>query len=344
MKVYISFMLLCLSFTLNAEVAYNIYAVDLASAEYSEAYSLNNAGTVAGQYSVNGDSADFIWTLDTGVQTIQNHTVPGSHPHINNQGDVAGALLQNNSQGIYTYSADQKLTILGKPESWLPKNNWPKDKNLVVTHFNDLGAILCADNADPKQAKVFCLWCKGGFYLAKETDSILLYPQIITCGGINNLNQMISTVFIKLLNSFQMANKFILRDIDNNSYVEIGDGKTIYYSYGINDVQNVIARTDNEGFLWSAETGMSSLGDFLPIDLNNKGEIIGKKGDQLQLRQANGETIDLAQAIQYSTPFIEGFEKLLEVWDINDNGWIVGTALISGKRQAVLLVPQEIKG
>lgn len=143
----------------------------------------------------------------------------------------------------------------------------------------------------------------------------------------------------------------------------------------LNDTGKVLGRysagSRDHIFVWSATTGLvnltSSRSLFLdPEALNNEGQVIGSASTIYFTEQLENLGItwrwvlNLAQKFdseEYNYPFLwdggvlidlngtvpteSGWERIDEVTDINDHGWIVGNGVFDSSTRALLLVPKE---
>lgn len=141
---------------LQAETAYNIYPMSLSS-DYSEARSINGNGTVAGQTLINGVCADFTWSLAKGWQILATGTVKGCFPQINEDGQVAGLLGEQDavrSSKIYVYDPLKDMQITEIPETW-------PSSNIFIRHIADQGVVFISDHTDIEKISCYGFWTNG---------------------------------------------------------------------------------------------------------------------------------------------------------------------------------------
>jgi hypothetical protein len=248
--------------------------------------------------------------------------------------------------------------------SWQTEKYWDNHA-LAVLSVNDSGHFLVADFYDPTQAKKFAVWIPENSYWSKGHYEKIEEQTLHQAFFINNQNIILGKLWLK---SEKDSQRYIaLYDLSNHqiSSIFIDKGYTLT---GFNDKNQIIGwkSTQNagqlEGFLWDPVKGLQNLGHFLPNAINNKGQMVGNlKSEETALEYYFAKSTNAIAKIgalkphlwtpcvwldDHAIPLKEliNFEDMpwtaiLNLNGINDQGEIIGHALLDQKIQAILLRP-----
>ncbi len=333
-KTFLLSAFLCLlSMNVNAEILYTVQDLGTLATDKSEARSLNANGWVAGKYFNKDETADFLWTPETGLEIITNEADKESYPKLNNAGIVRGFMLK---PGGWLSSAQMRRYVYNLSHEFAYSDWSNRDKGWSVIAMNDLYTLMC-DHVDPFKSSICFFDGNGKFVTFGKFFHDGSDQRFAT--AMNNHSQIVVTTEIAgfLGTSFLSTYELNIYDVETSQWAAVAYG-ALYYAVGINDQQMIIARNKkgNEGFFGSKELGMSSLKDFVPTALNNLNQIVGKKKQEVFLRQPDSTMISLNQAVDLKQ---FGIEKITDAWSINDQGQILVTARIAGKSHTLLLQP-----
>ncbi len=341
--------LLTLFFLLNSHGVYAealYYATDVGTleTEHSEARSLNQSGAVAGKYTNEGHTVDFIWTPENGLEIITTEADLESYPRINNLNQVVGFIEKRTKSWTgtkveisnYRYNSQEGFAWRGEP--------FPRGKGYSYQGFNDEGTLLSINHIDLYQStRSWAFFGTNMIYFAPYTEEI----DYKYASALNNKSQVLVTSISPGMfgTNLLAVYELYIYNLSTTEWIPIADD-TVYYGIGLNDNTQVIARDKkgSEGFFWSQDKGMISLGNFIPLAFNNHGYILGKlywksnNKAMFRLRDPDGKIIDLSESIDFGALQVK---KIMNVWSINDKGQILITAMIEGKTHALLLTPKQ---
>lgn len=284
----------------------------------------------------------------------------GGTPHaINNLNQVVGSL---NNQAFFWDNG--VMTDLGL-------GDWS-----VANDINDSGSIIGHRNSPDDQAlrNVFIY----------EADGTVINTNIDgrrTSAKINNNGQAMIDYGYRNFDSYgffvENGNRSDI-NIDTHTNQYPGSGSTFVYANDLNNAGQVVGEIGStflnlglpkEGFVWQNGTN-TSLGNFLPDEINDSGQMIGRLGGKATFYEAGNyiglgdsfSAIALNNAGQILGVGPEGYQiwqngtvtKLGELldnsidgWtikslkDFNDNGWLTGQAVndLTGDRHMFVLSP-----
>lgn len=378
LSVSLSLCLLSSSFCFGLN--YKVQDLHLSASE-SYAVSLSNGGAVAGKIKQEKDYYDFTWTPERGVVILPNQTST-SLPVMNPQGEMASVYWTSHPSWLnwglvkhfYTLDLKSKVKNLSLPaawkreslESWQTPGIWDAN-TLAVYAMTDHHYVLVADHFDPTRAKKFAVWHPDPSFWEKPSGKFQeIDKRILSQAWLMN-NQGIILGKHWENNEQGLTRDVILYDLVNKTVTPIFKDAG-YTLTGFNDKGQICgwkikSKSQIEGFLWDAEKGLQSLGNFIPHALNNHGQMVGNlTTDELYvvpyystqhsnaiLHLQNQKTYSLAPCIWH-----EGEVHLLEScidlenlpWTtilslnaINDRGEILGQAILDNSIQTILLAP-----
>lgn len=333
---------LVVSFTsASAETLYTVRDIGTLFANKSLAKTLNNSSGIAGKYfDKDGNIFDYAWGPEKGLQVIASDAVKEVMPRINNNGQVAGILIQDkdswlsSTRQLYFFDPNEGLKILEGPFGW-------DRKTMTIVDINEKGQILLANKLNILKATKFALWenGNGNFFELNVLDNIAFalnnQGDILTMTQNDWVTKIFGGYYAQIFNLY------------TRNYVDITGCKECYVGIKLNDKRHLIA-TDlagKQGFLGTPEEGMVSLGNnFIPAGLNNQGEMVGKildsKGKNFAyLRRVDGKMIKLSEVADFNV--IQNFEGLLDAFSINDKGQVGVIAKVAGNKHVLLLDPLQ---
>lgn len=302
----------------------------LLCSERSEARSLNAHGQVAGKYFYKDRVCDFLWSPDDGLKILTDKGDKEIFPALNELGNVVGCSVKSTSW--FSSTKIQRYTYTPKVGM---KFSDPFARGDGFTFFYNKNFLIACNNTDLFKSTGSAIGSANTVSeLTSSTDLVKCFPT-----AINNKWKILITADNPGIFKTSILGTYYLSifDLISGEHTYLVEGKP-FYGCGINDENLVIARDKDgkEGYYGSVETGMISLGKFIPVALNNHGDIVGKRGDEIFLRRFDGETVDLNYATILKNT---GIQKIIDVHAINDQGQILVTAKISGKKHAFLVEP-----
>lgn len=295
---------------------------------------INNNGLIVG---TKANSA-FIWDITNGLQfigSLPGGTTYSSAQGLNNVGQVVG--VSNTATGNHAFIWEQStgMTDLGELPGGID--------NSTAYDINDTGTVVGTSiNAIGHRGFI---WTE----LSGMTDigDIPGGSNEIYGTSINNMNQVTGHI-----TSGTIINAYIWDP--SNGMQSIGDlptGGEVSYGFAINDNAQVVGRgnteTGDRAFVWTATAGMQSIGTLgfgsYAYAINNAGTIVGHTtvagAHNAFIWTNNTGMTNLNEIIQSKYP---GW-TLLEAYDINENGWIIGLATNpNGYQEGFLLQPVSI--
>lgn len=322
-----AFFVLLWTSALHAEWLYQARDLGVLGSDRSEARSLNDNGWVVGKYWQKDQIVDFLWIPESGLQILTNTADNEMFPKINNQGGVLGCNFKPGSW----FSSEEMQTYFFNPEGEFKLGAWRTRGTGFSVIFNDQITIL-SDHADVFKST-------NSYFAGKPS---IPFPQLLRTKiypiAINNKSQLLLTYESPGLWGSDMLAAHELKILNiatEEETIVLTEGK-LYYGVGLNDSCVVIARNKEgtEGFYGSKDLGILSLGDFIPIAINNEGDILGKKKKEFFLRKTDGTMIDLYHALDSS---VLGIDHLTGAFALNNKGQILVTASIGRTSHAFLL-------
>jgi hypothetical protein len=314
---------------------------------------INNNNVVTGIVQNDNSLQTYIWSLQEGLKFLPPLT--SCLPYINNNNHVATTFwhqtthwfFENNlAKHVYLVHKDLFLEDLGTPPDWpsqsLQKWQTPKvwdDREIAVVGINDRDQILVANACEHAKRTQIALWEKNQFHPIATTVLINAY-------AINNEGKILGRRWIiEEGNAIPMLGIYdptkdtfqvIVRDVNLRIY-DLNDRDQVIF------VKKDLKNNKLEGFLWDAEKGLTSLGSFLPMALNNRDQIIGYMNSEankpwIPTLWNAGEIINLHQLLDIDNAK-SAWANLDELTDINDNGYIIGDGIYDTKTHAFVLVP-----
>lgn len=344
-------MIACLVPTTTSAVETKYRVTDLsgsiAGIGESLATSINDVGQVVGVAHRGVGERAFIWDANVGMRDLGS--IPDGYNQsvawrINNVGLSVGRISQTAAGGpgfhsrAVAWTADGALQEIG-----LPPDRYSYSQALSV---NDAGFVAVdADGA-------FVWSAATGFLDIGRLDNSLS-PSGTTPRAINNKSQIVGYSA-----TTHGTEPFLWSATDG--MVDLGDlpggDNTSGDAFDINEAGEIVGHSNGtlgqRAFLWTANGGLLDLGDIpgydgstrtenLAFAINNHGRIVGRTGTSATIAflwTQTGGMQDLNSLIDPTDP-LYGRAIVSQALDINDQGQIIGEALIGGARRAVLLTP-----
>lgn len=297
------------------------------------ASSVSNNGWVAG---TNGANKAFIWSLDGGVLRIGD--LPGGADYsyakgVNSLGQVVG--------GSDT-AAGNRAFIWDAVNGMRPLDELPGCDFSYATGINEAGQVVGTSHSASGYSAF--VWTPGEG--AQDIGDLPGMDTDVFGVAINDLGQIVGhTSLDGVINAFLWDPATGMTGLG-----DLPTGANVSYAYAINNATQVAGRgnTSNgdRAFLWSADTGMQNLGTVpdgygsYAYGMNNNGQVVG----HFTLGGQHRAFLWSAATGIQDLNTLAGAEAqgwlLLEAYDINDDGWIVGWgANPNGGFQGFLLRP-----
>ncbi|MFO0811246.1 MAG: PEP-CTERM sorting domain-containing protein [Gemmataceae bacterium] len=327
-----------------AQVAYTVTDLGTPPGSWntSAAYGINNAGQVAGESTTSqpGMPFDRVWRYTPGVGVVDlgslstplgTSTTFGGNV-INAAGQVAGSttLPTGVAGGAFRYTDGVGMVNLGA---------LPGHISSTAAGINNAGQVV--GTSSPSGGTAFD---QRAF---RYTDGVGMVGLGVPAGAAGSVGRAINNSGqVSVSGFFTSSVGKAYRYTDALGYLLLGDlGGQNSVGWAINDGGQVAGSADTasgvtHAFRYTDGAGMVDLGALLPAGrseawgINNGGDVVGTSaGGAFLYRDGMGVTflnavIDPTSGWTLGTPF-----------DINDNGWIVGTGTRGGLQRAFLLTP-----
>ncbi len=348
-------------FFASESAPYTLIDMGTLETDGSIAKSLNNDGNVAGKFFINKQASDFIWNKKTGLQVIAENSNKNMLPQINDSGQVACIAYDPNASFwstctdcVFLYDPKDGLKKLGEPNNFINRfSTWNRRDDINIVGMDNRGLILFANNKDMFKSTKFAIWSNKDLISLTNREFITLYHTALGRNmqedayfvAFNNNLDFLVTKHDTFILPCLRTNLLQVLNLQTKKDFLLPEGKS-YFGVGINDKQQVIGRhkKKKEGAFWPSKTELVILDHFIPVALNNHGDIVGKIIDPqnknkhtVSLRKADGTVIDLNSAI--NSDAVTNFESLVDVTGINDEGQIIVIAKVSGKEHVLFLDP-----
>lgn len=333
----------------NSKILYEI--TDLGTLDNLRTYAngINDSGKIVGASEVRNEREyTFIWDKIKGMQQLNPHTNAyyRAYPKkINNAGQIAANIIYwKNKQKIKIgYLWDNSQCVLYKNALW-------------VTDINDAGQMVGRSSYYDDQYKSRPALWNG----SDDVLNLAVPLRFLHANRINNAGQIVGQCKIcqKKLCKYHACfwdskksspNKKDVIDLGTlNNYGE-SEAK------GINNLGQVVGNSsfkidltekkEKHAFLWDSDRGMQDLGSLTPynsyaLDINDAGQVVGYSKERVYYRGI-AFLWDAKNGLQNLNKLIRPHSRwmLYRADDINENGWIVGSGLLSDVTHAFLLTP-----
>lgn len=342
-------------FPLNLmSVHYVIKDLGTLSNESSLASGINKNNVIVGM-TESKEKSNYLWDPNNGLMLLP-YTSCYQSPYINNKNEVVGLYwhktnhwfaANERSKHIFILGADSSFQDVEPPSKWEKQllADWMRDptiwdkKEIGIIDFNDKGQILIGNSFAFHKMTEFAIWDQGEFtFLNKTTPLDVAY-------GVNNHGIILGCTSF----SPDATPKVVLYDPKNNTTQVIGEDKDYAYRAQNDEGQVILVQMlyeldEVKGFVWDISNGLVELGNFIPLGLNNCGQMIGLQPteDKKQLNPClwnNGEIINLNEKLGIGNSD-SPWSKIEAITSINDNGYIIGQGLYNGKKHAFVLIPE----
>jgi probable HAF family extracellular repeat protein len=325
LNLVIAISLFLLTLSAKATTSYNFTLLpERSTSSYTEA--INNSGQVAGYaFNVNYSFTDraALWnTINNTVDLLNPLDVTGSSyaKGINNSGQVVGFTLAGNN--------------VSRATLWNTTNNSTTELSQFPSSANDINnsALVVGSSTvnDVSRATLWNTTNNSVTTLGTLDGSLESYAD-----AINDSGQVVGTSLL------EYSNRATLWNTTNNSTTELGllDGTSSSYANDINNFGQVVgySRDSSQGInyatLWYGDTvtDLGSLGgsDSYASAINNSGLVVGTSSNNDGYQRAflwNGTNIVDLNSFLDASASSAGW-VLQTASGINDNGWIVGSAI-----------------
>lgn len=333
---------------------YQIKDLGTLSHNHSLASGINNDNVIVGM-TESTTNFNYIWNPNNGLILLPYITTYQS-PYINNKNEIVGLYWHKtnywffgnkSSKHIFLLRPDGFFQDLETPSKWDRQllagsedsfKVWDK-KEIGIIDFNDRGQILIGNSYVFRKMTEFAIWEEGEFkYLEKDGLEVAY--------GINNEGVLLGR---KCLSEGSIP-MLVLYDPENNTTQVVGEADS--FSYGVHNDEGQVALLQMnfelhivKGFVWDICNGLVELNNFVPIDLNNRGQMIGvqarKNGNVEEIIPSiwkEGEVINLIDDLKIGEDD-SPWSKIEVLTSINDNGYIIGQGVYNDKKHAFVLIP-----
>ncbi len=314
-------------------VSYEIMDLGTLGGPESQSVAINNEGQIIGSSTISDGSEPVAFLWEDGIMVPLSVTagLTTSAAAINDKGLIAGAFMTT------VQTATLQFPVLWAGETYTQLETL-SDTQGVAQAVNNLG--LVAGSSITESNNQLLLWQDEML-----SSTIPISGGVASASGLNLGGELVGTIEISANNSFGYL-------WASGVFTGLGtlDGSSSR-ALDINDLGQIVGNSHVSGdisahaFLW--EDGemqdLGTLGDVISRTsqanaINNGGVIAGwseaENGKRAVLWQ-EGQIMDLNDML----PVDSEWEALLSAEDINDQGWIVGTGIISDQMHAFLLRP-----
>lgn len=326
----IAAVLIAAQFALPAEAAvYQLIPLDTATV----ARSVSNSGWVAGNA---GAKNAFIWSEHTGMQLIGDlpgGPVSSNAKGVNSSGQVVGYSATATGNHAFIWDAANGMRELGAPAG---------SQSSYASGINELGHVVVTSSSAAGYS-VFLWTPEDGM---RDIGSLPGADNDVFGYAVNDHDQIVGHI-----STNGMISAFIWDPVAGMT--DLGDlptGASVSYAFAINNSAQVAGRGNtSEGdraCVWNGTAGMQNLGTMpgaygsYAYGVNNNGQVVGHftLGGQhrafLWTAESGMSDLNLLADVEAS-----GW-LLLEAYDINDQGWIVGWGVNpDGEDRGYLLRP-----
>lgn len=336
---------------------YQIINLGLQKYQSSQVTSLNNQGWICGLLS--DDDYLKIFVLDQDHKMALRQQSRTSTVFINNSNEVFGSVIYraNNSSWIYDeqqvfqwinpfkYFQYFNFYYLGCPKGrYSSPNNF---KSNVVWDANDLGQALVMNCSTSEKAMdefnktATWIYDKGSF--VKVVD-----PHFQAGMRINNHSQILGSYFTgSSLSKDRQEHVSIYNYCDKT--VRLLDFPSASFGSDLNDNGQVVGSFYDiqdqmwKGFLAETTGEILDMQNFYPELINNKGRVVGTypytENRWLIGLWENGILYDLMGLISLVDNEGNIWDSIVNITDINDEGYMIGHGKINGVTHGLLLKP-----
>lgn len=295
--------------------------------------SISNTGWVAG---TTGANKAFVWSVDGGLLRIGD--LPGGADYsfakaVNDAGQVVGGSATANGNRAFIWDAVNGMRALG---------DLPDSDSSYATGINVNNQVVGTRHSAAGFSAFVWTQASGmqdlGDLPGQDTD--------VFGTAINDQGQVVGhTAANGIINAYlwdPAAGMTSLGDLPT--------GSNVGYAFGINNATQVVGRGNtsdgDRAFLWTPSAGMQNLGTWpggfgsYAYGLNNHGEVVGHFTLGGQHRAFLWTAATGLQDLNVLADAEAAGWVLLEAYDINDSGWIVGYGVNpSDVNQGYLLCP-----
>lgn len=295
--------------------------------------SVSNTGWLAGNA---GARKAFIWSQDGGIQLLGDlpgGAVSSTAMGVNNAGQVVGVSAAGTGNHAFIWDAATGMRDLGGPAG---------STSSSANGINELGHVVVTSNSAAGYS--VALWTQAGGM--RDIGNLPGTNGDVFGYAINDQDQIVGHT-----SANGIINAFLWDPITGiTSLGDLPTGSSVSYAFGLNNTSQVVGRGNttegDRAFVWTASAGFQNLGTWpggygsYAYGLNNHGQVVGHftLGGQHRAflwSKATG-MLDLNA--------LAGVEAagwlLMEAYDINDSGWIVGLSVNpEGAYQGFLLRP-----
>jgi len=338
---------------LFAHQSYTIVPFDTFDFQESDAISLNDHDQVAGLVRFQGKWQPFFWGVEEEFSLIDVVVQPGHLPHVNEKGQVGGMRHE------YVWYL---LNYYPSPFRWqegeLEKIERPDAKERVKLNISWLDSTACVGIGKEGELLITSVSASLGFsfrlnlMLAEQFywGAICRNREYERIGSMIALEGAKEDRFYGMKIQKKENNLFCLPltgEIDSKGYQSVMMYKKGYLSSG-NGMEQMIGRTVNEkweerGLYYDEENGLKDLGTFIPLSINDAGQMVGydrRKYGNIPCLFENGKKIEVSLLIN-PEELGGGWESIDALVAINSQGHILARGTIGGESHACLLIPQE---
>jgi len=320
---------------------YKLIALDL-SGEHSSVHSINDQGQIVGTLSKEGKDYIFFWDPKTGSNVVETDLGNAFIAKINNAGTVffSRAFCGKGDVYIRVFEWDNPWSNTQFQELDLHTENAQKYR-LMQFNINDIGQVLLVYESRESDWKHY--W--KNYVYENGNLNLIKSPEPVMGMAINN-NSQIAGVNLTI-EGFQAV---VYDYKDRKTYTFDEPNGAIFFD--INDkgqvLGNLVLSATNGSFLGNLEnTDRIILNNIFGTKMNNHGQIVGilTPSGVLNIQHRtvgviwdNGNETKLSD-ISLVDDKGHTWDSLDALYDINDQGQIVGNGTYNGEQHGFLLIP-----
>lgn len=344
---------------------YQIIDMGLSKFETSEATSINNLGQICGSYQEKNKTFAFFY--DETEKKFNYTNIPTSSMLvINNKSEIYGSYWSRTNDGVWEF--DQESTFRWEnPQSYFTYFNFyymgypssqrqasfTETKRVILFDANDHGETILVNSSTIDNNYRFDNF-KYRTWVGSDYFEEITSPQFQAGLKINNNSLILGCFFENAPSPMPFGKKTPKVSIYNlkNGNIDVLPFPGAAFGNDLNDkdqIAGVFFDPKNgkvQGFLTDiVSSDFISIENFSPTALNNHGLMVGKfyEGEKKNKPALwdNGCLCDVTELVQLVDNQGQVWDSIDALFDVNDEGAIVGKGTLNGKKHGLLLIPKQ---